>query len=322
MNPFRIVINLSSDNANPAPARDSARLSTTGLLNLFVVYAVWSATYLAIRVAVSPGGFPPFAMGAGRMAAAGLILVAFSLATRIRLRASFRELAIMAITGTLLWVGCNGLVMWAEQYANSGFTALMTTSTPIWTAFLDAVWSRRVPPLLLACSLLIGFCGLGVLLAPSLAHGQGVELASGIAILAAAVCWSLGSLIQTRYPVGLAAPAVSGYQHLFATLGFLALTLCFGEPFPRPSLTALAAWFYLTVFGSVFAFTSFITALRLLPLNIAMTYAYVNPLLALVLGWLILGEQITPWTLVGAILVVLGVVGVFRSQQREAWQQT
>ena len=94
------------------------------------------------------------------------------------------------------------------------------------------------------------------------------------------------------------------------------MALLFREPLPQPSPHALIAWVYLIIFGSVFAFTFFITAMRLLPLNIAMTYAYVNPVLAMLLGWFVLGERIAPWTLLGAIMVVLSLVGVFRSREQ------
>ena len=113
----------------PSLKRISSSPATSGLFHLFVVYIVWSSTYLAIRVAVREGsGFPPFAMGAGRMFIASLILLGFAYLRKNRLKPSINELLVLGASGTLLWVGGNGLVIWAEQHANSGFAALMVAS--------------------------------------------------------------------------------------------------------------------------------------------------------------------------------------------------
>lgn len=299
----------------PSLKRSSSSPATGGLFHLFVVYIVWSSTYLAIRVAVGEGsGFPPFAMGAGRMFIASLILLGFAYLRKNRLKPSINELLVLAASGTLLWVGGNGLVIWAEQHANSGFAALMVASTPIWVAFLDAILSRKTPSPLLIGSLLFGFCGLGVLMAPSFLMGNTIELSSTIALLGAAFSWACGSVLQVRYPVNLSAPVMSGYQHLISSFGFLVLVFAFREPLPHPTGNAWIAWAYLILFGSVFAFTSFICTLRLLPIHIAMTYAYVNPVLALFLGWWLLDESITFWTLLGAGMVISGVIGIFRDR--------
>ena len=110
----------------------------------------------------------------------------------------------------------------------------------------------------------------------------------------------------------LAPQVVSGYQHLMAFFGFLVVSLAVREPLPHAGLSAWIAWGYLVIFGSVLAFTSYGIALRLLPISVTMTYAYVNPLLALLLGWLMLGEPITTRTMLGAAFVILGVFGIFR----------
>lgn len=293
-----------------------AKLPAAGLFHLFVVYTIWSSTYLFIRIAVGEGGgFPPFFLGASRMIVCAVLLLGFAYFTNKQLRLSSRELKTVALSGLLLWVGANGLVMWAEQHVDSGFTALMVASAPIWTAVIGAVLDKRRPSLLLIASLLFGFAGLGVLMAPSILSSNRQELVSGLVLLAASVSWSAGSIVQTRWPVSVSAPVSSGYQHLFASGGFLLAALLLGEPWPTPSPAGWLSWGYLVLFGSIFAFTSFVYTLRLLPLSIAMTYAYVNPVLALFLGWWLLNETITLWTLLGAAMVVLGVVGVFRSRQ-------
>jgi drug/metabolite transporter (DMT)-like permease len=281
---------------------------------LLIVYIVWSTTYLAIRIAVTPGsGFAPFAMGAGRLLMASVILLLLARLQGERITLSKSELFLAMITGVFLWVGGNGLVMWAEQSADSSFAALMMASEPMWVVVINAFMQRQRPSWLVAGSLGLGFGGVVVLMLPSLG-GTGTGLAATIALLTAAVSWSLGSVFQARRKVELSVLVISAYQQLFAGIGMLLIMFALGEPRPDPTLHAWMAWAYLVVFGSVLAFTSYIQTLKLLPINIAMTYSYVNPVLALILGWLLLGENITAYTIAGTLMVVLGVVGVFRGQ--------
>ncbi len=292
-------------------------LSTAGLGNLMVVYLIWSSTYLAIRIAVTPGsGFSVWTAGSIRMVMAGLILLMFAWLKKLRIRINGRELTLLFLSGTLLWLGCNGLVMWGEQSANSGFTALVLASTPIWTAFIDSVLDKKMPSGLLVGSLVLSFAGIIVLVAPSLARGSTTQLGSAVVLIIAAISWSAGSVLQTRYPMELATPVISAYQHLLGGVGFIIIALASGQSWPQASNSAWLALAYLVIFGSVVGFTSFINALKLLPINIAMTYAYVNPVLALLLGWWLLDEVLTIWILAGAVMVILGVIGVFRDKKQ------
>ncbi|MGE5371714.1 MAG: EamA family transporter [Solirubrobacterales bacterium] len=298
-----------------APAK---QVTPRGMMYLSVVYVVWSSTYLAIRLAVGPnGGFAPFALGASRVAVAGFILLGIAALRGHRVRVNRRELATLAVSGILLWVGGNGLVLWAEQTAASGFAALMVSSTPIWVAGMNAVLDRKKPSWLLAVSLIVGFLGLVVLMYPSIGTPGNTGWLPPAALVCASFLWGVGSLVQSRRPVSVSPPVTSAYQHLAAGVAFLLISLLLGEKMPHPSVTAWAAWGYLVVFGSILAFTSYIYALELLPINIAMTYSYVNPVLALALGWWLLDETITLPVLGGAAMVVLGVVGVFRDRARQ-----
>jgi drug/metabolite transporter (DMT)-like permease len=139
-------------------------------------------------------------------------------------------------------------------------------------------------------------------------------LADSIVLLFAAACWASGSILQARLKSGISPLVSSAYQQLFGALGMAVLVLVMQEPAVAPTAEALWAWGYLVVFGSVLAFTSYVTALRLLPTRIAMTYAYVNPILAVILGSVLLQEQIAPLTPVGGFLIVVGVAGVYRSR--------
>ena len=300
----------------------NSSLSTVGLGHLLVVYIIWSSTYLAIRIMVTPGsGLTVWTAGSIRMMLAGLILLLFAVAKHYRIKITLREVLLLFISGILLWVGGNGLVMWAEQRANSGFVALVLASTPIWSAFIESILNRKVPSRLLIGSLLLSFIGIVVLVAPSLAQGSTTELGAGIMVLLAAISWAAGSTLQTRYQIDLEAPVVAAYQHLLGGIGFILIAFMSGHTLPHASPSAWLALSYLIVFGSVIAFTSYIKALQLLPISIAMTYAYVNPVLALILGWWLLKEVLTIWTLIGAVMVILGVIGVFRDKRRAGVQE-
>ncbi len=295
--------------------RPQRSINMQGLLNLSVVYFVWSSTYLAIRVGVRPGaGFPPFSLSFTRVVLGAGILLVWGRLRGNRLIPTKREAGILLLSGMLFWLGGNGLVTWAEQRAESGFTALLIGSAPIWAAMIEALIDRRRPPRALSFSLAIGFAGIAVLSLPAILDGIHADAPSALALLGAAVAWSGGVVVQNRRPLDLSPWVSSAYQQLFGGGGLGLMMLLSREPTPNPSPAAWAAWGYLVIFGSVFAFTAFVQAIRLLPINITMTYAYINPVLAVILGALILGEAITIWTILGAALVVLGVAGVFREK--------
>ena len=285
-------------------------------LHLGIVYLVWGSTYLAIRVAVREGsGFPPFSMGATRVILAGLLLLGWAALSRKRVRPSRRELLILAGSGLLLWSVGNGLVIWAEQRAASALAALMVGTTPIWAVLMEAALDRRRPSPLLLAGLFSGLMGIGLLSAPVLAGGVRADVLSVVALGLASIAWAAGSVLQNRNPVDLPLRVSSGYQHLAGGMGFLVLVLLMREPLPRPQPQALAAWGYLLVFGSIIAFTSYVSILRTLPMSIATSTAFVNPVIAVVLGAALLQEPITPWNVYGAALVLLAVAGAFRDRQ-------
>jgi drug/metabolite transporter (DMT)-like permease len=286
----------------------------TGIFHLLIVYLVWGSTYLAIRIAVRDGsGFPPFMMGAMRVLAAGFVLLLIGMFNKNRLKITLKEFLILFGSGILLWTGGNGLVMFGEQKADSAVAALIIASTPIWVAVIEAVIDRKIPSLMLIVSLLVGLAGMITLSIPLILSGFHAEILSVIALALGAMSWSLGTILQTRNRLELSPAVSSGYQSVFGGIGFIFLIILLKEPIPHPIAQAWFAWGYLVVFGSIIAFTSFIQALRRLPVKIVTTYSYVNPMIAVVLGWIILGEQITQWTIIGALLILLGVAGVFRS---------
>ncbi|MDA1329894.1 MAG: EamA family transporter [Chloroflexi bacterium] len=304
-------------------ADPNQRLDPGGLLHLAVVYVVWSSTYLAIRLAVREGaGFPPFTLGFMRALVGGIVLIVWAGLRGGRLRITSREAGLLAASGLLLWVGGNGLVTFAEQRADSGLAALMVAAAPIWAAILEAIIDRKLPTRQLSFSLFIGFVGIGVLTVPELASGVRADSIAMLALVGATITWSAGSVLQARKPVTLSNRASASYQMLFGAVGFAIVALLVGEPAPTPTREAWLAYSYLVVFGSVIAFTSYVTVLRVLPTRIVMTYAYVNPVLAVLLGWFFLREPITIWTVAGSLFVLIGVAGVFREQRPKANRAT
>lgn len=298
----------------PSPPHEK-KLTPASLLNLAIIYLVWGSTYLAIRVAVrDEGGFPPFSMAMMRVFTAGCLLLLWAWLSKRRIKPTKVEWITILASGVLLWNGGNGLVVWAEQHADSGLTALIVAASPIWTAILAALLDRKAPSRLLVGSLLVGFTGIGLLAAPSFRSGVRSDLLSTLALIGASLSWSLGSVLQARRPVAISPRASSAYQMLVAGVGFFILARLTGEAEPAPTAAAWLAWGYLVIFGSVLAFTAYVTALRQLPTNVVMTHAYVNPVIAVILGWLILNEEITVWTVAGSALVLLGVYGVFRQR--------
>jgi drug/metabolite transporter (DMT)-like permease len=292
--------------------------NTAGFFHLMVVYIVWGSTYLAIRLAVRDGaGFTPFMMAGSRAIVAGLILLVWAILSNQPLRISFRAFIPLALSALMLWLGGNGLVTWGSQYAESALIALIIAIVPVWSAGIEAVVDRRLPSLRLIGALLVGTAGILVLSFPALRDGGRSDFLAIGAVVLASFTWAAGTVLQSRKRPPVSPVVASSYSMFVGGIGFGLLALLNKEPIPTPSLEAWMAWGYLVVFGSVLAFTSYSMALRLLPTQVVTTYSYVNPIIAVFLGWLVLREQVTIWTVGGAVLVLLGVTGVFRENARQ-----
>lgn len=217
-----------------------------------------------------------------------------------------------------MWPGANGLVNWAEQRADSSYAALLLGALPIWTALIDAVWRRQRVSWRLIAFLAIGFAGIGLLTIPKLLTSEGANLASILMLIAAPISWAVGSLLQLHRPVSVSPLVSSAYLHLMGGAGFVLLFFVTREPWPVPTAQAWAAVGYLTIVGSIVGFTSYVQALHLLPTSIAMTYAYVNPVVAVILGWIMLREGVSLVMVAGMALTLVGVWGVFRERYRKS----
>jgi drug/metabolite transporter (DMT)-like permease len=292
-------------------------IEARGIVNLFIVYIVWGSTYLAIRIAVRPGsGIPPFTLGMVRILIAGTLMLLISALRRSSMRPTRKELVVLACSGVLLWTGGNGMLNWAEQRIDSSLAALLIATVPLWMVLMESILDRKKPSSGLVLSLIVGFVGIALLSATTLQTGDMGDILSLLALVLASISWTLGSLLQSRIPVSLSIEVSAGYQQIFGGLGFVVLVLLTGEPRPTPTTDAWLAWGYLIFVGSLIGFTAYVRILQLLPMSVAMTYAYVNPVVALFLGAVILSEPLHITTLAGAALVLLGVAGVFRERNR------
>jgi drug/metabolite transporter (DMT)-like permease len=286
---------------------------------LAIVYVVWGSTYLAIRVMVTD--LPPLASAGWRYLAAGLLLGAI-LAGRSgwrRLAASPRELAGCAALGLLLPALGNGVVSIGESMgAPSGIAALIVAAVPLWIIVYRAVAGDR-PRARTVAGVLGGFAGLVGLITASGIGGE-VKVIPCVVIAFASLCWSFGSWSTPRLPLPQDPFVVTVYEMLFGALALIVMALVGRENVLPSGGTAHAwlAWGYLVTFGSVVAFTAYVWLLDKAPISLVATYAYVNPVVAVFLGWIILSEPVTVAILLGGAVAVVGVAVVVASERRPA----
>ena len=283
---------------------------------LWVVYLVWGSTYLAIRVGVRPAhgtGFPPLLLAGVRFAVAGALMLAVT-ARRAAPDGrpdpmGRRQWASAAVVGTALLLGGNGLVSIAEERIASGIAALVVATVPIWAAVLGAVFGLEAVTRRHTLGLVLGFAGVGTLVVGS--GGGKVDAVGVLTVVAAALSWAAGS-VWARTAQHVRRPLVmTGMQMLTGGAACLAAGFLRGEAadvhlaaVPARSWVAFA---YLVVAGSLLAYTAYAWLLQTAPLSLVTTYAFVNPLVAVVLGSLILSEPFTVRTAAASALIVLGV---------------
>ncbi|MFD7610607.1 EamA family transporter [Streptomyces sp. NPDC059828] len=284
---------------------------------LAIVYVVWGSTYLAIRVVVET--MPPFLSTGARFLTAGLVLAAV-IAWRqgpSALKATPVQLASAAMVGLLLLLGGNSLVVLAETAVPSGLAALLVAVVPAWVVVLRRLSGER-PGLGAYGGVALGLAGLAVLTLPGLSGD--VRLWGVLTVVAATLMWSVGSFSSSRIPMPANPFAVSAYEMTAAGIGCLLVGLGRGEQHgfvlaevSARSWTALA---YLVVFGSLIAFTAYAWLLQSAPLSLVATYAYVNPVVAVCLGVLVLDEELSWPIAVGGAIVVAGVGLIVSTERR------
>jgi drug/metabolite transporter (DMT)-like permease len=268
------------------------------------VYVVWGSTYLAIRVMVETA--PPLLAAGARFGLAGALLLG-ALALRrglAHVRLTRREWAGCAVVGLLLPAGGNGLVTVAERDVPSAFAALIIASTPLWVALWRLGARERVDPVALV-GVLVGFAGVALLLLPG-ERPEGATTTGLVLCVVAAVSWATGSFASGRLVLPADPFVATGAQMVCGGAALLAAGALAGEEpgLGRLDLDAVLAFAYLLVFGSLVAYTAYVWLLGNAPLGQVATYAYVNPVVAVLLGWAVLDETLGPTTLAGAAVIV------------------
>lgn len=296
--------------SNPAMESEHESYRIRMLLSFFAIYVLWGTTFLAIRIAVEE--LPPLFAAGARFFTAGVLLYAFMRAkgeakpTLLQ----WRSLTIMAL---LMFVAEYGPLFWAEKYVPSGVVSVLAATLPIITMLLEMLVLRqqKMRPIL-AIAVAIGFAGVAILLLPG--GRQHLALIPCLAILAGATTWSLGSVLTRSMELPKSRPVTAGAAMMLGGAMLLAISAAFGEmhPFPHISTRAVFALLYLIVFGSLLAFTAFIWLLAHMPATRVSSHAYVNPIVAVALGYFAAGEIITWRIIAGSVLVLVSVFLILR----------
>jgi drug/metabolite transporter (DMT)-like permease len=295
--------------------------SQLALVSAFaIVYLVWGSTYLAILFAIDT--LPPFLMASARFAIAGAVLYVWSRTIGAAVAPTGAQWRATAIVGVLLLLGGNGLVVWSEQRIPSGMAALLVGTVPCFMVLLD--WLRPNGPRpngRVVAGLVLGLLGLLWLVGPDSVMGGGrADLLGATALVLASFSWAYGS-IWSRQATMPASPFLStAMQMLTASVALLGVSLVLGEPWHfDPSAVSLRSWLgfvYLVVFGSLIAFSAYVWLLRASTPTRVSTYAYVNPVVAVLLGAAFAGEALTTRMIVAAVVIVSGVALITLAPKR------
>ena len=282
-------------------------------LAFFAIYFLWGTTFLAIRIAVEE--LPPLFAAGARFLAAGVLLFGFMLA-KGEARPNARQWRNLLVLSLLMFVAEYGPLFWAEKYVPSGIVSVLAATIPILTLVLEMLVLRQQRwRASLAAATLLGFAGVGVLLLPS--GGTHFGIGPCLAILAGCTTWSLGTVLSRSMDLPRARPVTAGATMMLGGGMLLLLSAGFGElhPMPHISLRALWALLYLIVFGSLLAFTAFVWLLAHMPATRVASHAYVNPIVAVALGYFAAGEPVTTRTLAGTALVLISVFMILRKDR-------
>jgi len=276
------------------------------LLAFAAIYLIWGSTYLAIRIVLET--LPPFTMAGFRYVVAGLLLWGIARA-RGAAPPRLEHLGPAFLLGTLLFLGGNGSVVWAEQRISSGLAALLIAIEPLFVALLLLRRGEERPTPRVFASIALGLVGLAVLTNP---FGDGGELLGAVVVVLGAASWAVGSLASRRANLPASAPLSAAIQMVAGGLVLLAAGALAGEGgrivWSAVSLRSLLALAYLGLFGSIVAFTAYLWLLRVVNPAVVSTYAFVNPVVAVAIGGLFGGEAVTLRTLVAGVLIVPAVV--------------
>lgn len=285
------------------------------LLAFATIYLVWGSTYLAIAVAVET--LPPFLMVAVRMLVAGGLLYGYA---RIRGESAYErsEWRFAFTNGSLLFLGGYGLVAWAEQQVASGVTAMLATTAPFWLVLIQWATGAGRPRLRTWAGLALGTAGVALLFSQGSVGGDAATVRT-VAVLVSSICWAAGTLRASRRQTRGSAARAAGAEMLAGGWLLLTIGLLLGEAegasLAGLTTKAVLALAYLIVFGSIGAFTAYRWLLQRVSPSLVATHAYVNPLVALILGWAILAEPLGVRVIASSVAII-GAIALMRARQR------
>ena len=285
-----------------------AGLRGKALVAYLLVCVLWGSTYLAIRIGV--GHLPPVLFAGVRFLVAGLVLGGLAMLAGVRLPTRARDWRTLAVTSVFLLVGGNAVVVWAEQFVASGPASVFLAAMPLWAAFFDALMPGGGMALTwrLGIGLALGFLGSALLAGITPHELVTANLSGPIALTLASASWALGSVYWKRHPTEASPYAAAAVQMVIGGGVLTLLGLALGEGAAwRLDGAGLGAMAYLVVFGSIVGYTAYGYALEHASATVVGTYAYVNPVVAVLLGWLVLSEPVTVRTL-AAMGLILGAV--------------
>jgi drug/metabolite transporter (DMT)-like permease len=285
-----------------------------------LVYVLWGSTYLGIRIVVEH--IPPSVMGASRFLLAGLPMLGWCALRGRRLALTLSDFWRVLAIGVLLLTGGNVMVAWSEQYLPSGLAALIAAIVPIWVAVIESILPRgeRLAGRGVA-GLALGIAGLAVLMWPRLTGGGAghMQILGALGLVFASLSWASGSILSRRSQLRIDPFAATAWEMTLAGLVNLGIVLALGDHH-RVVWTArgVGAILYLVIFGSWIGFTAYIWLLDNVPTPKVATYAYVNPVVAVFLGWLVLHEHVDAYIAAGTAVIIAAVALVNSSKIRKA----
>jgi drug/metabolite transporter (DMT)-like permease len=285
------------------------------------IYVVWGSTYLAIRYAID--SIPPFLMAGTRFVIAGAALYLWGRLTGAQ-RPSRAAWVATAITGILMLAVGNGAVTWSEQRIPSGLAALLVASVALWMVLLEFLRKNGTRPTRLSIfGLMLGFGGVALLVGPAaLSNARDLDVLAALVLVGASLSWAAGSIYSRVLPRPESASVGSGMQMLAGGIVLLIVGAASGElgrlDVAAVTTTSLLSLGYLIVFGSLVGFTAYAWLLRVCTPAAVATYAYVNPIVAMLLGWLIAGEEFGPRMIIAAVVILSGVALINRASARPA----
>lgn len=289
-------------------------------IHLFMIYVIWATGYLAMKIGMSgPNAFGIFQLQSLRLFLGGGILTAIAYLSGRLSRPGRREIAICTLSAVLFWILANGGALVAVRELPSGFVVMAMGTIPLWTALFQRLLSRG--PGGSAIALLVGFAGLVLILFPTLPlGGQSFHISTlaTAALIFAPIAWVTATRLQPSLQKSMDPIAAAGMQLLIGGLIALALAELTGASWPSPpSTSSIVALLYLAIFASAIAFFSYVRATSLFPSSVVSAFAYVNPLVGVFLGWLLLNERPALISLGGMALVMVSVILTLRQSRQQ-----